>query len=218
MVGQVTEKKSKIVAPSQEEVARYAPESEKEDNGSEGHRESSDVVESIEERVTALTSERDELKDKLLRSQAECANISKRLHQQHAEALKLAGMNLARSLLPVLDSFERTFSALEEASKDDPVVQGVKLIADEFEKAFREHGIVPIEAEGQSFDPTQHEAMMQDHETDLPPGTVTQELQRGYVMQGRVLRPAKVAVAAQKPEEKKEKAQVEEEQAEHTGQ
>ncbi|MCG8405242.1 MAG: nucleotide exchange factor GrpE [Phycisphaerales bacterium] len=205
----MTQKKDKIATATEEEIGRYASQAaDKQPDGTPTETvEESKKSEpsSTEEQIAALKADRDALKDKLLRSQAECANISKRLHQQHAEALKLAGMNLARSLLPVLDSFERTFSTLEKSALDDPVVQGVKLIADDFQKAFRDHGITPIEAQGKPFDPMQHEAMMQDHETDLPSGTVTQELQRGYTMQDRVLRPAKVAVAAAKPETKEEK-------------
>lgn len=151
-----------------------------------------------EQEIASLQAERDALRDKLLRAQAECANISKRLRQQHAASLRLAGMGLARAILPVLDSLERTLGAIGDAAKEDPVAEGVRLIAEEMNKAFRDEGIVPIEAIGKPFDPTLHEAMMQDHASDLPPGTITREYQRGYTMHDRILRPAKVVVAAGK--------------------
>lgn len=153
---------------------------------------------STKDTLKFLQAERDEFRDKFLRAQAECANISKRMAQQHAAASRLAGMDLARSLLPVLDSLERTLASFDESARQDPLRQGVQLITDEFLKALAAHGIVPIQSVGRPFDPSQHEAMMQDHETDLPPGTVSQELQRGYKMHERVLRPSKVAVSAEK--------------------
>ncbi len=151
----------------------------------------------------SLRAQLDEYKDKLLRAQAECANVSKRLRQHHQESLKLAAMDLARNLLPVVDNFERTLSNLGDTAADDPLVQGVKLIAEQFTRVLKDHGIEPIEAVGLAFDPTLHEAMMQDRDSDQPAGTVTQEMQRGYKMNDRVLRPARVAVAAG-PEEAEE--------------
>lgn len=148
--------------------------------------------------LESLRAQRDEFHDKFLRAQAECANISKRLGQQHAAASRLAGMDLARSLLPVLDSLERTLASLDESAEEGPLRQGVQLITDEFLKALAAHGVVPIQSVGEPFDPSLHEAMMQDHETDLAPGTVSRELQRGYKMHERVLRPSKVMVSAEK--------------------
>lgn len=211
----MAEKRGKSIVPTDEERSRYgsasndgkgakAGEAEAErgaaestDANASGETESAPTTPSSpEQRLAALERERDALKDRFLRAQAECVNVSKRLRRQHSEAMKLAGMDLARGLLPVFDSLERTLLSLDDSVKDDPVRQGVELIRTEFLKVFREHGIVPIEAEGKPFEPSMHEALMQDRETDLPAGTVTRELQRGYKIHDRVLRPAKVAVAA----------------------
>ena len=176
----MTDKKTnKFEAPSDADVA---PESTQADD--------------VAVRCAALEKERDELKDKLLRAQAECANIAKRLHQQHADSLKLAGVDLVRTILPVVDSLNRTLETLAQHQAEPAVIDGVRLIADDLNKALREHGVQPIEALGRSFDPSMHEALMQDKDTDQPAGTVTNELQRGYQMHGRVVRPARVAVAA----------------------
>ncbi len=203
-------KKGKIAVASEEETAKYAPEAAAEstlaeDEGQSGAAEG-EKPETAEpatpvQRIEQLEAERAELNDKLLRAQAECANISKRLSQQHAASLKMAGMALARALLPVMDSFDRTLGVLDEArqndgGRDDPVAEGVRLITEEFRKTLREQGVVPIEAAGEAFDPTRHEAMMQDKDADSPAGTVTRVFQPGYMMHDRVLRPAKVAVAA----------------------
>ncbi|HPF40906.1 MAG TPA: nucleotide exchange factor GrpE [Phycisphaerae bacterium] len=150
--------------------------------------------------LEALRAERDELRDRLLRAQAECANISKRLTQQHQNAMKTAGLDLARSMLSVLDNLDRTVDAIPGHDANDALVVGVRMVREELIKALKDHGVTPIEAMGAVFDPMMHEAMLQDFQTDAPAGTVSQEFQRGYCMHDRVLRPAKVAVAAAKPD------------------
>ncbi len=166
--------------------------------GGEGASEAPPSVDAPQREVEALRAERDDLRDRLLRAQAECANISKRLTLQHAASLKTAGLQLARSMLCVLDNLDRTVEAIPGHDAEDALVVGINLVRQEFIKALKEHGVVPIEAVGQPFDPTCHEALMRDSQSDAAPGTVTQELQRGYCMHDRVVRPAKVAVASAK--------------------
>lgn len=156
----------------------------------------SDARIETDDRLAAMEAEIESLKDQLLRARAECANIARRAGEQQVEAVRLAGMGLARALLPVMDSLDRTLSSLPAGADSDPFAEGVRLIAEKFKKALRDHGIVPIQALGRKFDPAVHEAMLQDRGGNAPPGTVTQELQPGYTMHGRVLRPAKVAVSA----------------------
>jgi molecular chaperone GrpE len=195
-------KKGKIITASAEDVARYSEGADvPTGEGTTGASPEADRAEAgvtgveREETLESLQAQIEEYREKLLRAQAECANVSKRLRGQHAESLKTAAMALARDLLPVVDSFERTVSSLGESGADDPVVQGVKLIADQLSAALEAHGVKPIEAVGRPFDPTMHEAMLEDANSDLPPGTVAAELQRGYTMNDRVLRPSKVAVS-----------------------
>lgn len=171
--------------PEEDKVASFGPgaEAEPEDAG------------------TALARERDELRDKLLRAQAECANIAKRLNQQHAMSLRHASSGFARSMLPILDGLERTLQSLEAAGRNDPIHEGVRLLLDEFVKALRSNGVEPIDSVGRPFDPAYHEALMQDANSDLPFGTVSQEFERGYKLHDRVLRHAKVAVSAKPRDE-----------------
>jgi len=152
------------------------------------------------ESLDALRKARDEFRDKFLRAQAECANISKRLHQQHAELLKHAGIDIVRSLLAIVDNLERSVEGLTVASVDSALVQGIQLIVEQFHTTLRGHGVEPIEALGHGFDPSRHEALSSDPNADAPAGTVVEEFQRGYEMNGRVVRHAKVVVSA-KPEE-----------------
>jgi len=189
------EQTEKIAIASDEEIAQYAgvrPASGEPRGGAPAESAGG----SAEHRIAALEKDLAECKDKLLRAQAECANIAKRLHQEHAEALRLAGLDLARSMLPVVDNLERMMANMTGRPEDDPLVSGVRLIADQLAKALGDHGIEPIPTAGQAFDPLRHEAMMQDRESDLPAGTITKELQRGYMMHDRVLRPARVVISA----------------------
>ena len=198
-------KKDNVSVATPEEVAQYAPDADAADPQQASRGESAAESGAASTAVGAespdsLRAERDQLKDKLLRAQAECANIPKRLHQQHAEALRLAGMGLVRDLLPIADNFERSIASMTAEHEKDTVIAGIKLIADQLNKVLRDHGVEPIDAVGKPFDPMYHEAMLSDTTTDQPPGTVTSELQRGYTMQGRVLRPARVTVAAERAE------------------
>lgn len=187
----------KITTPTNEEVEKYAAAAT---DDSRTPPADADSIESLQRELA-------DCRDKLLRAQAECANISKRLHQQHAESMKLASMGLARDVLNVVDSFGRSLEGLKAAGADVSVLEGVRLIAEQLEKVLRDHGVEPIHATGKPFDPTQHEALMPDYESPEPPGTVTAELVRGYTMHGRVLRPARVTVAAKKPESPESSAQ-----------
>jgi molecular chaperone GrpE len=186
----MSEPNDKIAMATAEDVARYAPPPEGEPVAAPAAPASAEA-----ERIAALEKELADCREKLLRAQAECANISRRLQQQHAEDMRLAGKELARALLPVLDNFERTLASLPETSADDPVATGVRLIAREMQKVLRDFGVEAIEAVGRPFDPKCHEALLHDRGSTQPAGTVTQELQRGYRMHDRVLRPARVAVA-----------------------
>lgn len=183
------DQEEKIVLPDADEVAKYAPSGPDATPPPPGDLEARDTPDTLPAQLS-------ECRDKLLRAQAECVNMAKRLNQEHSESLRLAGMGLARDLLAVVDGFERMLGSTSAAAENDPVVQGVRLLAELLQKILRDHGVRAIEAIGQPFDPTQHEAMMQDRESEQPAGTVTAELQRGYTMHDRVLRPARVAVAA----------------------
>ncbi|GMU33435.1 MAG: hypothetical protein AMXMBFR20_13070 [Planctomycetia bacterium] len=200
------EEKKKIVMPTDDEMMRdspYGAESSSEaGSGASAARMSTEAGET----EASLRAQRDELQDKLLRAQAECANISKRMHQQNVEAVKYAGMSLAREVLHVVDSLDRSLAGFQSGAAGGSVLDGIRLIADQLAKVLSDHGIKPIESVGHPFDPMRHEAMMSDYESDMPVGTVTAEYQRGYMMHDRVLRPAKVVVATKKADEEPDSA------------
>ena len=155
------------------------------------------------EQYEAATAERDELKNELLRARAETDNARKRAARDRDADRRYAAVPLAKSLLPGLDDLHRAVEAARasrEAGGDaeklaGDLVGGVSSVLAALEKALSEHGIEPIPAVGEAFDPHRHEALTQAPSLDHPPGTVIQEARRGYAAADRVLRPAQVIVA-----------------------
>lgn len=142
----------------------------------------------IAERLASLTAEQ----DRLLRLLAERENQVKRMERdQERERLRLQG-ELVGALLPLLDDLERALAQLDAEAAH---AEGLRLIAQRLEGLLAAFGLEPIAALGERFDPRVHEALIQLPATDAEKGTVIQELQRGYRLGERVIRPAKVAVA-----------------------
>ncbi len=146
--------------------------------------------------------------DKFLRAKADYQNLQKRAADEQRNAIRYANADFARSLLQVLDDFERTLQAAESTPEADSVVSGVKLVYEKLLKLLGDHHIEPIEALGQPFDPHLHEALMQEPCETLPPDSVLREIQRGFKFHDRVLRPARVVISkAPEPSEQQDKTE-----------
>lgn len=148
----------------------------------------------------ALTAEVAELKDQVLRALAETENVRRRLQREKEEGVKYAAAGLAKDMLSVADNLRRALdsaapAALDESEPLKALHDGVELVARELDTVFERAGIKRIEPVGEKFDHDYHEAMFEVPDTDQPSGTVVQLLQPGYVMHGRLLRPALVGVA-----------------------
>jgi len=133
--------------------------------------------------------------DKFLRAKADYQNLQKRAAEEQRNAIRYANGDFARSLVQVLDDFERTIEAAEEAPEADSIMSGVKLVHEKLLKLLGDHHVEPIEALGQPFDPHLHEALMQEPCATLPPDSVIREIERGYKLYDRVLRPARVVIS-----------------------
>ena len=143
----------------------------------------------------ALAAERDDLLGRLQRVSADYLNYQKRVGRDIDEARQFANAEVVRDLLAVLDDMERALDAARAShAADDPLLTGMQLVYDKALEVLGRHGVQPIEAEGQPFDPNRHEAMMQQPAPEHDSPTVLQELQRGYELRGRVIRPARVIV------------------------
>ena len=158
------------------------------------------AVEELEAEVDGLKKINASLQEQMLRVRAEAENFRKRMQREKDDFARFAREGFVRELLPVKDNLER---ALLHAS-DDPtvIVDGVKLTLEQFDSIFKAMGVECVECLGSSFDPAFHEAMNQVESDEHEPNTVMHELQRGYQLHGRLLRPAMVTVAKAKPEEK----------------
>jgi len=156
----------------------------------------SEVAESAELAVDSLRDELDIAKERALRVQAELENYRKRVARERADEHRYANMPLLRNLLPVLDNLDRAIAAAEQTHDATTLLEGVKLVREQLAGVLAKHDCVPIEAEGQPFDPHRHEAILQQPSDEVPANTVTQVAQSGYQLHDRVVRAAQVIVSA----------------------
>jgi molecular chaperone GrpE len=156
-------------------------------------------AETVEGQLAALTAERDSLlvenakvNESWRRACAEFENARRRAERDRSDFLQFATMDLVRTLLPVLDDFER---ARKVETSDKEYAKGVELIYQRFFDVLKKMGLEPIETEGKRFDPNHHEAMQRVQTDEAEDQAILGELQRGYNFKGKLLRPAWVKVA-----------------------
>ncbi len=133
------------------------------------------------------------LKDQLLRLQADFENARKRWLKQQAEVQEMANAELIRELLEIYDDFQRALEA--KTSDPNQFISGIEMISRRMEDFLKSYGVEPMDAVGKTFDVSRHEAVAHEATAEVPESTVLSELRKGYVMNGKVLRPAIVKVA-----------------------
>jgi molecular chaperone GrpE len=144
------------------------------------------------EETEALRRERDELREQLLRKRAEFENYRKRVERDRQQAGTDAAADVLKGLVPTLDNLDR---ALESASKDDPLREGVELTRRELLAFLESQGVEVHDPVGQPFDPEIHQALSHEPVTGFADGTIVEAFRKGYSYKGRLLRPALVKVA-----------------------
>jgi molecular chaperone GrpE len=147
-----------------------------------------------EDPMAVLEAEKAELQDRVLRTQAEFQNFRRRVEKERLELSEYASMEAVRTLLPILDDFDR---ALKAENNGDEYVKGMELIRQRLTGALEKLGLEPIASEGQPFDPNLHHAVEMVETADAPDHTVLAEFQRGFNFKGRLLRAAMVKVAVE---------------------
>jgi len=193
-----TESEDPSVVPPEETIGEAAAVVEAEEVVEAGEPPSEESLETIGDDISALADElelarreRDEYLDDMRRMKAELENSRKRQEKERARLTQLASERLVRELLPVLDNLERALEA------EGDIREGVVATLDHLTSVLGREGLTPVLSDGEPFDPTVHEAVMgqpsEEHEED----TVIQTFERGYTLNGRPLRPAKVVVAKQ---------------------
>jgi molecular chaperone GrpE len=159
-------------------------------------------AQAVESKPMTVEEERNGLLARLQRLAADYQNYQKRSAKDMDQARTYANESLMKELLPVLDDMERALaSAKENSEQDDPLLMGMQMVSDKMLQTLGRFGLKVIEAQGQSFDPAKHLALMQQPSTDVPPMMVLQELQKGYELKERVLRPTSVIVSKEPEEE-----------------
>ena len=165
------------------------------------------------EEIKELTSEEKivELEDKIARAFAEMENQRRRLEKEKDDALDYGGFSFAREALNLIDNLERSKQILEsdELLKDTEALKKTlehfEIISNDMVSIFLKNGITPIVSVGKKLDPNQHQAMMEIEDDQKEPGTIVQEIQKGFMMKDRLLRPALVSVSKKTKLEKEEK-------------
>ncbi|QYU68971.1 nucleotide exchange factor GrpE [Leptolyngbya sp. 15MV] len=153
----------------------------------------------IEDALAALRGDLDSAKQEVLYARAETQNVRRRLEKDVQDARAYAATGFARDILSVSDNLARALDALPKEVREDEkmkgFVTGIEATQREVEKVFAQHGVTRIASVGLPLDPNQHQAMMEVPSADHEPGTVVSELQSGYMLRDRLLRPAMVTVA-----------------------
>ena len=159
----------------------------------DSEKENSKELES-EEDSPSLEEEIESLKDQILRAKAEVQNV-RRVAEQEVRKARLYGVeSLAKNFLSVGDNLERAIESLNDDSKPEDLEEGLKLILKSYEDALETGGIISIDPKGEPFNPEQHEALSVIENEELEPNSIIEVIQRGFMIQDRVLRPAKVIV------------------------
>ncbi|MAY06313.1 MAG: nucleotide exchange factor GrpE [Verrucomicrobiales bacterium] len=135
----------------------------------------------------------DELNERVVRLTADYDNYRKRAQRDKIEARQFANQGILEKLLPVLDNFEMAIIAVKDA--DPSVRDGVQMIYDQLLGVLKTEGVEPVDAVGQQFDPNMHEAISQEESDEVEEGEVISQIQRGFILNNRLVRPARVVVA-----------------------
>ena len=162
-----------------------------------------DPIKALEAKFEAKEKEAEENYDRLLRLSAEFENYKKRSSREIEEFRKFANQSLIKEMLSVVDNLELAMNSTNgHKAIDKDLLQGLEMTHREILKVFEKFNVKPIDAKGQPFDPTFHEAVMQEETNDYAKNTVISEMQKGYMIHDRLLRPSMVVVA--KPRENKD--------------
>jgi molecular chaperone GrpE len=182
-----------------ETTADPSPQARREESHDrEEHRTLKSRLRRKEHEVKDLRKEAHDLKDKVLRLAAEMDNQRKRLDREKSDYLQFALAGVLKELLDVYDNFERALKSLS-AAESPAVVEGITLIAKQYQEVLRKRGVTEIEAEGRPFDPTVHSAIASEESAEVSEPVIGEVFQKGYRLNDRLLRPAlvKVLVPAQ---------------------
>lgn len=152
-------------------------------------------IKELEEKLKEAEQKAEENYNRFLRAQADFENFRRRTRKEKEELEAYASVSLIEQLLPVLDNFERAIEAGKQTEDQEGMLKGVEMVFNQIKQVLQQQGLVEIEAVGQPFDPHVHEAVMQVESEEYQSGYVVEELQKGYKLKDRVIRPSMVKVS-----------------------
>jgi len=187
---------AQVAAPAAdvEAESQTEPIPEKEDDAPED-------LEALRQELEEARAKEAEYLDGWQRARAELSNARKRFQREQQQAYANAKADLLVRLLPIVDDFERAFETLPDDLSSDTWVKGIKLVQHKAQGLLEQEGVEPIDAVGHEFDPFRHQAVTHEPSDEVPEGHVIAEMQRGYIVGDRVLRPGMVRVSAGPPPE-----------------
>ena len=146
----------------------------------------------------------EDYKDKWLRALAEYENLKKRFEREKIEFLRFSNERILTELLPIIDDFDRAHDAAKEHTHGEVFSKGVEMILNQLHKLLNDNGVEKIKSVGEKFDPHMHEAIATVQTGEHPEDTIVEEISPGYMMNGRLLRAARVRISTRLEEDKKE--------------
>ncbi len=176
------------------------------------------MVTIAEEEYLQLKEKEKEIMEKMMRSQADLENTRKRMERDKIAFLKFANEQIISELIPFVDDFKRAFAAADQTKEFDVLHKGVEMILKRLLDLLKDKGVTEIEAQGKPFDPAFHEALMQVESDEYPENTVIEELEKGYLLNDRVLRTAKVKVSKAKEKLTQEETETQDNQQDNNDQ
>ncbi|WP_416653898.1 nucleotide exchange factor GrpE [Bacillus amyloliquefaciens] len=179
-----------VEAAEQEEMKEQAEQAASE----EQHEETAGQEEDLQHQIDELQGLLDEKENKLLRVQADFENYKRRSRLEMEAAQKYRSQNVVTEILPALDNFERALQVEAESEQTKSLLQGMEMVRRQLMDALEKEGVEAIEAVGQEFDPNLHQAVMQVEDENFGSNIVIEELQKGYKLKDRVIRPSMVKV------------------------
>jgi len=170
------------------------PEEQEDPQENESAEVGANELEKLRQDLESVQKAKDEVFDRLQRVYADYANFQKRVPKNIADTVAYEKERFIRSFLPVLDNFDRTLREAGSAQNLEAVIRGVEIIRDQMLTILKSYGVEPIESVNEKFDPARHEAMVRRSEPEKEDDVVLEEFQKGYTLNGRVIRPSRVAI------------------------
>lgn len=153
------------------------------------------LIDKTEEKITELEAQVKEWHDKFLRKAAEFENYKRRTENDQFNLINYAAESFITKLLPVIDDFERSLQHIDDDNSIDAVKEGIKLVYEKLLKVLDEQGVKKMKVKGEPFNVDYHDALMQQKDDSVPPHTILEEIEKGYLYRDKIIRHAKVIVS-----------------------